>query len=114
MLVKKKDGTTRLCIDFRKVNSVTKKNAYPLPRADDMFDRAARAKFFTAIDLQSGYWQIQIDEESIEKTAFTTGTDLWEFEIMPFGLCNASATFQRVMNYITMDAAHAMAYIDDY
>ena len=98
---------------FHKVNSVTKKNAYPLPRADDMFDRAARAKFFTAIDLQSGYWQIQMDEESIEKTAFTTGTDLWEFESMPFGLCNAPATFQRVMNYITMDAAHAMAYIDD-
>ncbi|UYV71040.1 hypothetical protein LAZ67_8001511, partial [Cordylochernes scorpioides] len=98
VLVKKKDGSWRFCVDYRKLNRVTKKDVYPLPRNDGVLDSLTGAKFFSSMDLRTGYWQIEIDEEDREKTAFITPDGLYEFRVMPFGLCNAPATFERMMD----------------
>ena len=113
VMVKKKDGKMRFCIDFRRVNSITRKDTYPLPRIDEMLDKLSEATIFTTLDLQSGYWQIELEEIDKQKTAFSTGNDLWEFNVLPFGLTGAPATFQRCMNFILMDSTNAMVYIDD-
>ena len=115
VLVKKKDGTTRFCVDYRKLNSLTRKDVYPLPRIDDTLDLLSRSAYFTTLDLASGYWQVKMDEESREKTAFTTYSGLYEFNVMPFGLCNAPATFQRLMETILAGLTRkiCMVYIDD-
>jgi len=89
VLVKKKDNSTRFCVDFRKVNEITKKDAYPIPRIDDTFDTLSGAKYFSSVDMFSGYWQVELKEEDKEKTAFSTPYGLYEFNVMPFGLCGA-------------------------
>jgi hypothetical protein len=88
----------RLCVDYRALNKVTIKNSYPLPRRDEIFDRLTSAKYFTKIDLRSGYHQIRLDRNAIPKTAFRTRYGLFEFAVLPFGLTNAPSTFMALMN----------------
>ena len=97
VLVKKKDNTDRFCVDFRRLNAVTRKDSYPLPRIDDALDALNGTRYFSTMDLMSGYWQVEMDPESREHTAFTTYGGLYEFLVMPFGLTNAPSTHQRLM-----------------
>ena len=115
VLVKKKDGTIRFCIDYRKVNSLTVKDAYPLPRVDDTLDTLAGSVWFTTLDLKSGYWQVEVAQEDRAKTAFSTQEGLFEFNVMPFGLCNAPATFQRLMDFVLagLQWSTCLVYLDD-
>jgi len=115
VLVKKKDGTIRFCIDYRKLNAVTKKDSYPLPRIDDIFDQLAGNSWYSTLDLKSGYWQVKIRSEDKEKTAFSVGNGLWQFKVMPFGLCNAPATFERIMERVLQEynSKICLVYLDD-
>ena len=115
VLVPKKTGEKRFCIDYRRLNSITVKNKYPLPRIDETIDYLHGAKFFSTLDLFSGYWQIEIEESDKQKTAFTTDDGHFEFNRMPFGLTNAPATFQRLINNVLRPALkkYALVYLDD-
>ena len=115
VLVTKKNGKKRFCVDYRKLNAVTKKDQYPLPRIDEMLDSLAGATYFSTLDLMSGYWQVKVHPEDREKTAFITRYGTYEFNVMPFGLCNAPATFQRLMNKVYKGIAYkyVVVYLDD-
>ena len=98
--VNKKNGTTRFCVDYRKLNNVTIKDAYPLPRIDDSLAQLSGMIYFSTLDLNSGYWLLEVAEHDREKTAFATRKGLYNFKGMPFGLCNAPATFERLMESV--------------
>ena len=115
VLVTKKDGSTRFCVDYRALNDLTLKDAYPLPRIDDSLDALSGGMWFSTMDLMSGYWQILMDPTDMEKTAFTTCHGLYEFKVMPFGLANAPATFERLMESILrgLQWEECLVYMDD-
>lgn len=115
VVVPKEDDKIRLCVDYRALNEITVKNAYSLPRTDSIIDTLAKAEIFSVMDATSGYYQIALDEEDMKKTAFCWKGELLEFTRMPFGLCNAPATFQSIMNTILKDEnwKFAIPYLDD-
>ena len=101
VMVKKNDGSLRFCVDFRQLNAATIKDAHPLPCLDDLLNALHGARWFSTLDLKSGYWQVPIQERDKEKTAFrTSGGQLFEFNQVTFGLCNAPATFSRLMDCV--------------
>ena len=103
VLVTKEDGITRFCVGYRKLIDVTKKDAYPLPRIDDTLDALRGSTYFSTLDVYSGYWQVEMDQQDIDKTMFVTRQGLFRFTVMPFGLCNAPATFERLMELVLKD-----------
>ena len=112
--VKKKDGSLRLCVDYRRLNAASRTDAYPMPRIDDLVDQLGGARFITTLDLSKGYWQVPVREEDRPKTAFSTPRGLYQFRMMPFGLQGAPATFQRMMDSLLRGLeSHTAAYLDD-
>ena len=109
--MQKKNGSTRFCVNYQKVND----NAYPIPRIDETLDTLAGATLFSTLDLRSRYWQVEVDSKDQEKKAFCTPEGLFEFNVMPFGLCNAPATFQWLMDFVLagLHWRNCLVYIND-
>ena len=115
VLVKKKDGSYRFFVDYRKLNLITKPDAHPLPRVDDLLDALNGYKMFSTLDLRNGYWQVSMSGEDREKTAFITPNGFFEFNRMPFGLSNAPATFSRATGIVLSGLTYeqCLCYFDD-
>lgn len=115
VLVPKKDGTIRFCMDFWQVNAKSPKfDSYPMPRIDDLVERLGEARFISTLDLSKGYWQVPLTEEAKELTTFRTPFGLFHFTVMPFGLQGAPATFQRLMDKLLQDTRDfSAAYLED-
>ena len=113
ILVPKPDGTFRMCTDYRKVNSVTKTDTFPIPRIDDCIDNIGHAKYVTKFDLLKGFWQIPMTDKAKEVSAFVTPDGLFQYKVMPFGMKNSPATFQRLVNRLISNLDGCKAYIDD-
>lgn len=113
VLVPKPDQTTRFCNDYRKVNSVTRPDSFPLHRMEDCIDRVGSAKFVTKLDLLKGYWQVPLTPRASDISAFVTPDAFLQYTVMPFGLHNAPATFQRFMHRVLSGVSNCEAYLDD-
>ena len=115
VMVQKKDGSWRFCIDYRKLNTATHHEAYPLPRIETTLDSLKGCRYFTTLDLAAEYWQVGLEEDDKEKTAFSTLQGHFEFNVMPYGLTNAPATFQRLMECTLACLTHeqCLIYLDD-
>ncbi|CAM4531345.1 unnamed protein product [Caretta caretta] len=114
VLVSKPDGEIRFCVDYRKLNAVTRPDNYPMPRTDELLEKLGRAQFISTLDLTKGYWQVPLDESAKERSAFITHLGLYEFNVLPFGLRNAPATFQRLVDGLLAGLGeYAVAYLDD-
>ena len=111
--LKKKDGMTRFCVDYWKLNHMTWRNAYSLSYINSTLDSLTGTEWFSALYLLSGYWQVEVAEEDWQRTALCTTEGLFEFRVMPFGLCNAPATFQRLMDLLASLQWSCLVYIDD-
>ena len=113
LVVPKPDGSFRFCTDYRKLNAVTKTDSYPIPRLDDCIDKIGKAKYITKFDLLKGYWQVPLTTRAKEISAFVTPDGLYQYTVMPFGMKNSAATFQRLINQITDNIEICDGYIDD-
>ncbi len=115
MLVKNKDGSLRMCVDYRHLNAKTRRDAFPLPRIEESLDSLAGARWFSTLDLASRYLQVPVSEQDKPKTAFCTPFELFEWNRMPFGLCNAPSMFQRLMERLFSDqrCQSLLLYLDD-
>ncbi|MBN3289911.1 POL2 protein, partial [Polypterus senegalus] len=114
VLVSKPDGSWRFCNDFRRLNQISKFDAYPMPRIDDLLERLGTARYLTTLDMTKGYWQIPLTASAKEKTAFSTPSGHWQYKVLPFGLHGAPATFQRLVDRVlTPHQSYSAAYLDD-
>ena len=113
VLVPKKDGSLRICVEYRRLNSISEVDAYPMARIDDLIDRLGKTKYITTLDLAKGYWQVPVTKEARPKTAYSTPFGLYQFNVMPFGLRGAPAMFQRLMDQVTAGLEFTAAYLDD-
>lgn len=115
VLVKKKDNSTRFCVDYRKLNLKTIKDSYPLPRIDDSLDSLSGAQYYCTLDLAQGFFQVKMSEEDKPKTAFATHRGLYQFRVMPFGLANSPKTFERLMELVLngLQWERCLVYLDD-
>ena len=113
ILVPKSNGTYRMCTDYRKVNSVTKTDSFPIPRTDDCIDKVGNSKYVTKFDLLKGFWQVPLTDRAKEVSAFATPNGLYQYKVMPFGMKNSPATFQRLVNNVICGLDGCDAYIDD-
>ena len=115
LMVKKKDGDWRPCVDFRKLNQVAKTSAYPLPKIQDIFTHLHQKRYFTALDMVKGFWQIPLDDASRDKTGFTTHFGQYRFNRLPFGLATSPSAFQSIMQLVLghLNWAQCMVYVDD-
>ncbi|CAM4631355.1 unnamed protein product [Lepidochelys olivacea] len=114
VLVPKPDGEIRFCVDYRKLNAVTRPDNYPVPCTDELLEKLGRAQFISTLDLTKGYWQVLLDESATERSAFITHVRLYEFNVLPFGLRNAPATFQKLVDGLLAGLGeYAVAYLDN-